>query len=119
MNHSAWVDPRIDRLTVADVQAYLLNHGWRLHPFPGPELLVFEGPHDDDGEPIIQVLPSSERLRDYRMRLGELLGALSVIENRAAGDVLNDLLAGSTTNGVAQHAAGETVQPRGGSGVVE
>ena len=101
MNQSAWVDPKIDRVTVANARAYLLNRGWRLQPFPGPELLVFEGPNDDDGEPIIQVLPSSERLRDYRIRLEDLIGALSVIENRPAADVLTDLLGGTRTIGSA------------------
>jgi hypothetical protein len=47
---------------------------------------------DDDGEPIIEVLPSSERMRDFRLRVGELIAALSVIEDRPAGDILNDIL---------------------------
>jgi hypothetical protein len=100
MNRSAWVDPRIERVRVADVRDYLLNRGWRLQPYPGPELLVFEGPKDDDGEPIVQVLPSSERLKDYRMRLEDLIGALAVIEDRPAGDILTDMLAGAEANGV-------------------
>jgi hypothetical protein len=99
MNRSAWVDPRIDRVRVADVRDYLLKHGWRLQPYPGPELLVFQGPNDDDGEPILQVLPSSERLKDYRMRLEDLIGALAVIEDRPAGDILTDMLASRDING--------------------
>jgi hypothetical protein len=102
MNHSAWVDPRIDRVSVDNVRTYLLHHGWRLQPYPGPELLVFEGPADDDGEPIIQVLPSSERLRDYRMRVEDLIGAVSVIEDRPAADVLTDMLGSSLMNGPAE-----------------
>jgi hypothetical protein len=100
MNRSPWVDPRIDRVRVADVRNYLLNRNWRLQPYPGPELLVFEGPKDDDGETIIQVLPASERLKDYRMRLENLIGALAVIEDRPAADVLTDMLASAATNGV-------------------
>jgi len=106
MNHSGWVDPRIDCVTVGNVQAYLENRAWRLQSFPGPELLVFEGPKDDDGEPIIQVLPSSERLRDYRMRLENLIGALSVIEDRPAVDILTDMLASTQANGVVQSPDG-------------
>jgi hypothetical protein len=107
MKHAPWVDPRIDRVTVDNVRTYLLNHGWRLQPFPGPELLVFEGPKDDDGEPILQVLPSSERLRDYRMRVEDLIGALSVIEGRPATDILTDILSSVPANGaVQQHADG-------------
>jgi hypothetical protein len=99
MSASSWIDPRIDRVRVADVQAYLEDRGWRLQPFPRPELLVFGGPLDDDGEPILQVLPSSESLRDYRMRLEDLIGALGIIEERPASDVLTDILAARATNG--------------------
>jgi hypothetical protein len=102
MSHSTWIDPRIDRVTVSDVRAYLLARGWRLQPFPGPELLVFEGPKDDEGEPIVQVLPSSESLKDYRMRVEDLIGALGVIENRPATSILSDVLAGTHANGAAQ-----------------
>jgi hypothetical protein len=99
MSSSSWVDPRVARVRVADVKTYLLNRGWRLQPFPRPELLVFEGPPDDDGEPIVQVLPSSEQYRDYRMRLEDLIGALGVIEDRPASDVLTDILSTTQTNG--------------------
>jgi hypothetical protein len=97
MSHSAWVDPRIDCVTVDNVRTYLLNKGWRLQPFPGPELLVFEGPKDDDGETILQVLPSSERLKDYRMRLENLIASLSIIEGRPTADILTDMLAATQT----------------------
>jgi hypothetical protein len=73
-----------------------------MQPYPGPELLVFEGPTDDNGELIIQVLPSSERMPDYRMRLQNLIGALSIIEGRPAVEVLTDMLASSRTNGALQ-----------------
>ena len=119
MNPSAWGDPRIDRLSVENVRDYLHNRGWRLLSYPGPELLVFQGPTDDDGEPIIQVLPSSEKLRDYRMRLEDLLGALSVIEGRPAADVLTDMLTAAPTTGAdgrptrdgADVSAGESQRP--------
>ena len=100
MSHSSWVDSRINRVTVGQVRTYLLDRNWRLQPFPGPELLVFAGPNDDDGEPILQVLPSSEGLRDYGMRVEELIGALSVLEDRPAVAILNDMLAEGQTNGV-------------------
>jgi hypothetical protein len=60
--------------------------------YPRPELLVFEGPPDDNGNPIIQVLPSDEHFVDYHQRLVELITSLAVIENRYAVDVLNDIL---------------------------
>jgi hypothetical protein len=88
----SWVDPRIVAVRVADVRAYLVQHGWRLEPYPRPELLVFKGPPADNGEPIIQVVPSSEQLDEYPQRLVELIGALAAIEDRPAGAVLADLL---------------------------
>jgi hypothetical protein len=107
MNRSPWVDRRIDRVRVADVRSYLENRGWRLQPFPGPELLVFEGPKDDDGVPIVQILPSSEHYRDYRMRLEDLIGTLGVIEDRPAADVITDMLAAGPTNGAAEPLQGD------------
>lgn len=54
MNAGAWVDPRVRSVRVAAVRSYLLGRGWKLRPYPGPELLVFEGPVDDDGQRIVQ-----------------------------------------------------------------
>jgi hypothetical protein len=95
MNQGAWVDPRVQRLRAADVRAYLLAHDRKPQPYPGPELWVFAGPPDDEGEPIIQVVPSSEQFRDFRLRVEELIGALSVLEDRPAGDILTDMLPAS------------------------
>ncbi|HEY1375298.1 MAG TPA: hypothetical protein VGF55_00805 [Gemmataceae bacterium] len=95
MSTSAWVDPRVGSVRVADVVNYLTGRGWKTRPYPRPELLVFEGPPGEGGEPIVQVLPSSESLLDYRMRVEELIAALSVLEDRPAADVLADMLAGA------------------------
>lgn len=93
MNSSAWVDPRLEMVTVSGLCSYLLARGWRQRTYPGPELLVFEGPADDDGRPIVQVLPSSERMLDFRMRAEELIAALGALEERPARDVLEEVLA--------------------------
>ena len=82
MGMERWVDPRVQQVKVADVQRYLSKRGWKNKPFPRPELLVFEGPRDDYGKPIVQVLPSAEDYADYRQRLIELITALAVIEGR-------------------------------------
>jgi hypothetical protein len=92
MSHRVWVDPRVSLVRVADIQSYLLGRRWRLQPYPRPELLVFEGPTDDDGQPIIQVLPSSEQMRDFPLRVEELIAALSILEDRPAPDILSDIL---------------------------
>jgi hypothetical protein len=93
MNNWGWVDPRVDQVRVANAQSYMLRNGWKRRPYPRPELLVFEGPLDDDGNEIIQVIPSSERAGDYRLRVVQLIDALSVFEDRSCVAILNDLLA--------------------------
>jgi len=92
MSNRVWVDPRLPLVRVAGVRSYLLDRGWRPQPYPGPELLVFEGPADDDGQPIVQVLPSSEQMRDFPLRLEELIAALSILEDRPPRDILSDIL---------------------------
>ncbi len=92
MSNNGWVDPRIQSVGVAGMRSYLISRGWQLQPQAGQDLLVFGGPVDDDGEPIVQVLPSSERMRDFRMRAEELIAALSIFEDRPASDVLTDIL---------------------------
>jgi len=92
MGLERWVDPRVQQVTVTDVERYLSSRGWKKQPNPQPDLLVFEGPTDDYGKPIIQVLPSAEHYADYRQRLIELITALAVIEDRSAQAVLDDIL---------------------------
>jgi hypothetical protein len=92
MSNRVWVDPRLAMVRIAGVRSYLLSRGWRPQPYPRPELLVFEGPADDDGQPILQVLPSSEQMRDFPLRVEELIAALSLLEDRPAPDILSDIL---------------------------
>jgi hypothetical protein len=99
MSSQVWVDARLPTVRVEGVRSYLLGRGWTLQPYPGPELLVFGGPTDDDGQPVVQVLPSSERMRDYPLRLEELIAALAVLEDRPTSDIVTDLLAAQPSNG--------------------
>ena len=114
MNRSAWIDPRIAQVSVAGARRYMVDHGWRLKPFPRPEVLVFEGPMADEGHPISLIVPSSEKFIDYRMRIEDLISALGVIENRYAVEILNEMLALPTTNGAVEHSASEGVEANGG-----
>jgi len=113
MNNLPWVDPRLPLIRVVGIRSYLLRRGWQLQPYPGPELLVFGGRNDDDdGEPILQVVPSSERMRDFPMRVEELIAALSVLEDRPAGDILTDILQEPTPD-----SSLPTPEPHGASAV--
>jgi hypothetical protein len=75
-----------------DAEAYMLSHGWKQVPYPRPQLLVFGGVLDDDGQEIILTLPSSEHMRDYRVGVVQLISALSVYEDRLAVHILNEML---------------------------
>lgn len=85
--------PILDGIDVPHVTAYLGASNWtRRADFPRKELIVFDGPADDSGEPIQAVFPSSTRFSDFRRRLVDLLDALSVIEDRPAMEIALDML---------------------------
>ena len=83
----------LDVLRAEWIKDYLIDHGWKQVPFKREALLVFEGPKDDDGEPIVQVIPRSEEAPDFGMRAQELVDALSIIEDRPAEEIVRDILA--------------------------
>ena len=87
-----WIDPRVQAVRAADAQAYLRRHGWKPKPFPRPQVLLFEGPPADDGEPIAQVVPASEGGIDYLQCIINLITNLALLEDRYAVEVLNDML---------------------------
>jgi hypothetical protein len=93
MNPWRWVDPRVEAVGVEDLQAYFRDRGWKLCPNPNASLLRFEGPLPDAGPAMIQVIPASEQLADYRQRVVELITTLSELENRHPVAILDDILA--------------------------
>lgn len=77
---------------VSDLRAYLRGKGWRVKPFPNPRVIYFEGPTDDQGRPIVQLVPASETLSDYSYRIQELIAALSRLEDRDESEIVRDIL---------------------------
>src|SRR5207302_920942 len=92
MNMERRVDPRVQSVSVAGLRAYLEARGWSMKPFPRPHVLLFEGPSDDDGQPLQEWVPVSEQLHDYRDAVVKIITNLSVIEDRHPVDVLEDIL---------------------------
>jgi len=109
MNLSPWIDPRVERVAPPDVRRYMLTHGWEVQSPPSADLVVFGGPVDDDGEPITLVLPASERMADFRARGIDLIGALGILENRYAVEILDEMLRGPDGNGTVPHAQADGV----------
>lgn len=77
---------------VADLRAYLLAKGWKIKPFQRPQVIRFEGPLDDEGQPLVLLLPFSEQLRDYSLRIEEILRTLSVLENRSTAETVRNIV---------------------------
>src|SRR5262245_3810522 len=92
MNWELWVDPRVATVRIDQPTAYLGDHGWEPRPFPRPEILLYEGPLDDDGEAITLWVPASEQLDDYRFGVARIITNLSVFEERHPVQILDDVL---------------------------
>lgn len=77
---------------VADLRAYLLSKGWKIRPFKRPQAIYFEGPPADDGSPLVLLIPASEQLRDYSLRIEEILNTLSLLERRPLPEVIRNIV---------------------------
>ncbi|HKI32730.1 MAG TPA: hypothetical protein VKA46_12835 [Gemmataceae bacterium] len=87
-----WVDPRVEKVRLGDLRAYLLARGWKLKSFPQPQVLVFEEPVEGGEEPVVQVLPVSEQARDFRRSVIDAITSLSALEDRHPVAVLEEIL---------------------------
>ena len=113
MNMERWVDPRVASVKVADLRSYLEAHGWKLKPFPRPQVLKYEGPLDDEGQPIVLIAPASEKLSDYRRGVVDIITSLSALEDRQPVAVLNDILNQHASGGSGDNGA--NAAPRAGA----
>jgi hypothetical protein len=86
------MDPLYRCVTIADLRSYLLRTGWQVKPFKQGNVIYFEGPLADDGTPLVQLVPASANYRDFPMRVGEIVSALSGIEQRPASEILRDII---------------------------
>lgn len=82
----------LEGIDLRHVTAYLGSSDWkRREDFPRKDLVVFDGPLADDGEPISAVLPAFDKGSDFRRRLAELLGTLAILEERPAHEIALDM----------------------------
>ncbi len=107
MNPWRWVDPRIQEVRVADVEAFFVRRGWRLMPNPNGELLRFEHPSEGNGAAFFQMVPASEETADFRQRITELVTTLSELEECHPVQVLEDILSGDGAERIREN--GESV----------
>lgn len=76
-------------LRFEDVRAYLISHGWRLDKDASAEGMgLFRLPDESDAEIL---LPLQRDWNDYAERMAEAVATLAAVEERAIGQVINDL----------------------------
>ncbi len=77
----------------ADVATWLTGLGWRQRAFKRPELWVFDGPPDADGQPIVAVIPSDAAYPDFGDRLDDLLRLVAAVTWRPVATLAAELVA--------------------------
>jgi hypothetical protein len=78
--------PALAERTQAEVAAYLRAHGWRPAPAGDPALWFVT----KDGDEFEALLPDPA-FRDYAARVGDVLGVLSIVEDRSELDIWRDM----------------------------
>jgi hypothetical protein len=101
----------LDAIRADQIKNYLIQHGWKQVPFRREGLLVFEGPKDDDGESIVQVIPRSERASDFGLRAADLVDALSVIEDRPPEEIVREITEANASASSSQGPASPWTRP--------
>jgi hypothetical protein len=85
-------NPTIDlHLQLQDVEQYLTSHGWQQIAHPNQQLRVFDGPPDNDGQPIRLALPITDNLSDSTLRLYQAIQTIAEVEDRSPSIVIADI----------------------------
>jgi hypothetical protein len=79
------------RIPLQSVTAWLTRNGWSVVSDNRGGLLC-KGPPDDKGNPITCTLPEYESYRDYELRLEDLIATVTVIQERPAIEIVNEML---------------------------
>jgi hypothetical protein len=106
-----WIDPRVLRVRPEEARAYLDRKGWKLvGPAENPALLLFDPPEGNGDHPGV-LLPLRAEQGPEVQWLIDLITDLARFEDRYAGDVISEILAGTGKeyNGVpAREEGGQT-----------
>lgn len=99
-----WIDPRVLDVRPADAEAYLRRRGWQEVESGSPHWKRFLAPATGEREAVL--LPGATADESLANLLVECVGKVAAWEGRYAGELLNDLLAGSPdapANGAPSH----------------
>jgi hypothetical protein len=89
------------RLSVSEMAAYLIQHGWQQLPNSNDRLMIFQGINDDLGNPIFLTLPRHDRFGDALRRLAEAVNLVAAIEDRSPESILVDIRDFTRTSAIA------------------
>ena len=76
----------VQDLTAEDLIPFLKQKGW-VQRSAAENFVIFEGLKDDNGCPIQIRLPTSSSLRDYHLRILDVLQVLSAVENSSIEEI--------------------------------
>lgn len=88
MNHFT-LDDLGEVISSRAVLGYLAERHWQTRC--DNRGIVCVGPPDDDGRPIVKILPTDETCSDFPLRLEELVSTLSVLEGRPAINIAREM----------------------------
>jgi len=84
-------DLRLHNLRVDDVISYLQETGWHRVKHPNDRLILFEGPKDDDGKPIILILPAHNWFSDSDEGIANAINLLSAVEQTSPYNIIQKI----------------------------
>lgn len=90
------VSPReveLSGISRSQVIDFAKSQSWHEIEHPQRQLLVLEGPPDDEGEPLLMVLPRQDGSRTLPIRLAEAINQIAGVEDRSPYDVLREIQA--------------------------
>ncbi len=104
-----WIDRRVLHIRSAAALDYMSRHGWVPVPGPNPNFQMFAGPTAEGGQRITQPVPLFENTGEYVQRMIELITNVAILEDRAAAEVLDEMLSSTapSLNGAARNKASD------------
>ncbi len=85
-------DSSLQGITINDISNYLQRAGWKLRAdHPNNRFLLFDGPKDDGGRPIVLTLPASKSFFDSSELLSQAINLLATIERASPQNIIQKM----------------------------
>lgn len=85
-------DELLSFLRVDGFVSYLEGSGWRLIDHPNDRIFLYEGPPDDDGNPLQIVIPRNHNFEDAKSRMAEAVRLLAEISQESPGSIIRGII---------------------------